>query len=109
MSIMLAFLQHIMNTFTNGFNIKLIAGFKNTQTVTLVNTALVPMTYQLRVPGDGDGEVVCATSGEVTLGRTNLAVQPKEFVITPQLGTVGPQSEVKIEVWIIVICFANQD
>ena len=71
--------------------------------MTLVNTALVPMTFALRVPGDGNGEVVCATSGEVTLGRTNLTVIPKEFVITPQMGTIAPQSELKIEVRILLL------
>ncbi|XP_033625714.1 hydrocephalus-inducing protein homolog [Asterias rubens] len=73
-------------------------GFKSTRVVTLANTALVPMTYNVRVPGDGGGEVVSATSGEATLHRTNLSVPPKEFYITPESGTIPSQSEVKVQV-----------
>lgn len=73
-------------------------GFKSTEVATLVNTALVPMGFSLRVPGDGEGDVVSATSGEVTLGRSNLSTPAREFQIVPSSGTVDPQSEVKIEV-----------
>ena len=77
-------------------------GFKSTQVATLVNTALVPMSFSLRVPGDGEGEVVSATSGEVTLGRSNLSTPAREFQIIPASGTIDPQSEVKIEVSILL-------
>ena len=37
-------------------------GFVNTAVCRLQNTALVPMTFNLRVPGDGVGDSICSTS-----------------------------------------------
>ncbi|XP_033116735.1 hydrocephalus-inducing protein homolog isoform X2 [Anneissia japonica] len=76
-------------------------GFTNIQCATLVNTALVPMNFVLRVPGDGTDDTVCATSGEVTLGKTGHSKFPKEFTITPDHGTIDPQSELKIQIQLI--------
>lgn len=75
-----------------------IIGFKSTQVTTLVNTALVPMTFKLRVPNDGHSKVVSVTNGDDTLGKTNVNVAPKEFEIQPESGTIPPQSEMKIAV-----------
>lgn len=56
------------------------------------------MTFHLRVPSDGHGKVVSVTNGDATLGKTNLNVSPKEFYIEPEMGTISPQSEMKIAV-----------
>lgn len=67
---------------------------------TLKNTALVPMTYTLRVPGDGQGESISSTSDyDSTLSdNQRSSVVPKEFEITPSGGTLGPCSDASIKV-----------
>ena len=75
------------------------SGFVNSLSCTLHNTALVPMTYNLRVPGDGVGESIASTSEyDSTLSDNGSAVPPKEFEITPSSGTLPPSSEVTIKV-----------
>ena len=78
----------------------MFAGFVHSQTCTLYNTALVPMTYTLRVPGDGTGESICSTSeyDGSNISDAGSSVPPKEFVITPSAGTLPPQSEQEIKV-----------
>ena len=39
-------------------------GFTSTQTCTVVNTALVPMKFTLRVPGDGNGDASIASTAD---------------------------------------------
>ncbi|PIK52781.1 putative hydrocephalus-inducing protein-like [Apostichopus japonicus] len=73
-------------------------GFKCTKIATLVNTALVPMTFKLRVPSDGHGKVISVTAGDETLGKTNVNISPKEFEIEPESGSIPPQSEMKIAI-----------
>ncbi|XP_064641495.1 hydrocephalus-inducing protein-like isoform X2 [Lineus longissimus] len=70
-------------------------GFKNTQFCTLHNSSLVPMTYTLRIPGDGDTPSVEATDDEAI---DNSIHNPKEFEITPNTGTLPPQSNKKIQI-----------
>ncbi|KAL5021171.1 hypothetical protein ScPMuIL_000326 [Solemya velum] len=79
-------------------------GFLNTQTCLLMNTSLVPMTFHMRVPGDGVVESICGTSdldstSDTTTPRQSVANgPPKEFEIIPASGTLGPQSELKVTV-----------
>lgn len=74
-------------------------GFVSTQICTLTNTALVPMTFNLRVPGDGSGESICSTSEyDSTLSENGSILPPKEFEITPSSGTLAAQSEIKLKV-----------
>ncbi|XP_077982980.1 hydrocephalus-inducing protein homolog isoform X2 [Glandiceps talaboti] len=75
-------------------------GFKSTQAAILVNTSLVPMTFHLRVPGDGAAEVIDAANDD-TLNKSPGAVPPKEFTIVPSTGTIDPQSEKEIMVELI--------
>ncbi|XP_070194710.1 hydrocephalus-inducing protein homolog isoform X4 [Littorina saxatilis] len=81
-------------------------GFKHTQTCTLMNTSLVPMSFHLRVPGDGTSPSICATSDlEPDTPRTASTPRhglpgfvAKEFEILPSMGTIPPQSEMKVKV-----------
>ncbi|KAL3860158.1 hypothetical protein ACJMK2_010318 [Sinanodonta woodiana] len=80
-------------------------GFRNTQTCTLMNTSLVPMTFKLRVPGDGITDSVCGTAdldsthSEMGSPTPNQgAGPPKEFEIIPSSGVIQPQSEIKVTV-----------
>ena len=65
-----------------------------------MNTALVPMTFNLRVPGDGvGGDSICSTSEyDSTFSETGSGTSPKEFEITPSSGTIPPQSEIRVRV-----------
>ena len=60
-------------------------GFLNTFTCTLTNTALVPMTFNLRVPGDGLADSSSASEMESTFSEAGSLI-PKEFEITPSRG-----------------------
>lgn len=60
-------------------------GFLNTFHCTLTNTALVPMTFNLRVPGDGLAESSSASEMESTYSEAGSLI-PKEFEITPSRG-----------------------
>ena len=62
-------------------------GFLNTFHCTLTNTALVPMTFNLRVPGDGLAESSSASEMESTFSEAGSLI-PKEFEITPSRGSV---------------------
>ncbi|XP_046359897.2 hydrocephalus-inducing protein homolog isoform X3 [Haliotis rufescens] len=76
-------------------------GFLNTQYCTLMNTSLVPMTFHLRVPGDGTNDSICSTS-DLDLNRSELGSMvvssPREFEIVPSTETIPPQSEIKVTV-----------
>ncbi|XP_071959113.1 hydrocephalus-inducing protein homolog isoform X2 [Antedon mediterranea] len=84
-------------------------GFTNIQCATLVNTALVPMKFALRVPGDGTDDTVCASNGDTTLGKTGHSKFPKEFTITPDNGMIDPQSELKIQIQLIANTLKKYD
>ena len=72
----------------------------NTQMCTLMNTALVPMTFQLRVPGDGVGDAITSLDDFDSIksesSKSHLPV--KEFDIIPSVGTLQPQSELQVTV-----------
>ncbi|XP_041375521.1 hydrocephalus-inducing protein homolog [Gigantopelta aegis] len=77
-------------------------GFLNTQTCTLLNTSLVPMTFRLRIPTDGVVESICCTTdlnGEEPERNSSARVgPPREFEIIPVTETLLAQSEMKITV-----------
>lgn len=70
-----------------------------------MNTSLVPMSFHLRVPGDGTTPSICATSDMESLGHTDqptprqgILGSVKEFDILPSTGTIPPQSEMKVTI-----------
>uniref|UniRef100_H2YKD6 Uncharacterized protein n=1 Tax=Ciona savignyi TaxID=51511 RepID=H2YKD6_CIOSA len=79
-------------------------GFNHSKICTLVNTSLVPMTFILRIPGDGSGEpsissLNCLEEGLLSdLKILKNINSPREFDITPAQGTIRPQSEARIQV-----------
>uniref|UniRef100_A0A8C6Z7I6 HYDIN/VesB/CFA65-like Ig-like domain-containing protein n=1 Tax=Nothoprocta perdicaria TaxID=30464 RepID=A0A8C6Z7I6_NOTPE len=80
-------------------------GFPCTLSCCLNNTSLVPMTFTLRIPGDGPGEP-SVTSCVQILDDTRPSwrrgvrghVKPTEFIITPCRGTIRSQGLVDIQV-----------
>lgn len=78
-------------------------GFPNTKECVLSNTSLVPMTFHLRVPGDGSVPSISAISDHNSIqhGFTPTGGPPKEFEIIPERGTLPPQSDTKIKVQFI--------
>ena len=81
-----------------------IAGFVNTRYCTLVNTSLIPMTFNLRVPADGwaseegrSHENSLIDSNISDVGST-IMPSPREFDIAPSSGTIAPQGELDIKV-----------
>ncbi|XP_066569678.1 hydrocephalus-inducing protein homolog [Amia ocellicauda] len=78
-------------------------GFPHTLTCCLNNTSLVPLTFSLRVPGDGSEEGSVTSTIQVSdLNRTawgsSQAAQPREFTVTPSSGTVRAQGLTDIQV-----------
>ncbi|ESO91099.1 hypothetical protein LOTGIDRAFT_122343, partial [Lottia gigantea] len=82
-------------------------GFLHQVTCNMLNTALVPLTYHLRVPGDGSVESISSTidSDATDSNRSEFgsltSEPPKEFHIIPADGTIPPQSEIKITINLI--------
>ncbi|CAH1779299.1 unnamed protein product [Owenia fusiformis] len=77
-------------------------GFISGLTCTLQNTSLVPMTFHLRVPGDGVNESIASNSDYgSTFSDTGSMLSPKEFTITPDHGSLEPQSSMRI---IVELC-----
>lgn len=81
-----------------------LAGFVNTRYCTLVNTSLIPMTFNLRVPADGwaseemhsrDNSLIDSNLSDV--GSTSMP-SPREFDISPSTGTIAPQGELDVKV-----------
>ncbi|XP_074055255.1 hydrocephalus-inducing protein homolog isoform X3 [Macrotis lagotis] len=80
-------------------------GFPHTLTCSLNNTSLIPMTFKLRVPGDGVGEP-SITSLEQTLdikkpswkNKSPPTIKPREFTINPVTGTIRSQGFIAIRV-----------
>ncbi|NXY47659.1 HYDIN protein, partial [Ceuthmochares aereus] len=80
-------------------------GFPRTLSCRLTNSSLVPMTFNLRVPGDGSGEpsVSCFvqmsnyTHPSWRMGARRH-VKPTEFSIKPCRGTIYPQGFLDIQV-----------
>lgn len=83
----------------------LFQGFVNTRHCTLVNTSLIPMTFNLRVPADGcvrDGSrhspgdsLVDSNISDV---GSSLLTAPQEFDLKPCTGAVAPESSMEIKV-----------
>ncbi|XP_075289556.1 hydrocephalus-inducing protein homolog [Opisthocomus hoazin] len=80
-------------------------GFPRTLSCRLTNTSLVPMTVNLRIPGDGQGEPSVTSFDQVSdktrpSWRKGLQghVMPTEFTVTPCKGTVRSQGSLDIEV-----------
>uniref|UniRef100_A0A8C9G5T6 HYDIN/VesB/CFA65-like Ig-like domain-containing protein n=1 Tax=Pavo cristatus TaxID=9049 RepID=A0A8C9G5T6_PAVCR len=70
-------------------------GFPHTLSCRLSNTSLVPMTFSLRIPGDGSGAPSVSSSAQV-LDNTHLSwkmglpahPKPTEFTVMPCRGTI---------------------
>nr|KAG5712964.1 hypothetical protein BaRGS_021758 [Batillaria attramentaria] len=81
-------------------------GFKHTRTCTLMNTSLVPMSFHLRVIGDGHTPSICATTdlepdapeNSPTPRHGIVGTAAREFDVLPSTGTIPPQSEMKVAV-----------
>ncbi|KAM5262598.1 hydrocephalus-inducing protein homolog [Ctenodactylus gundi] len=80
-------------------------GFPHTLMCSLNNTSLVPMTFKLRIPGDGSGPKSvpsCDLESEVRRGSWSneevRTMKPKEFTITPNCGTIRSQGFTAIKV-----------
>ncbi|KAH1181798.1 hypothetical protein KIL84_005524, partial [Mauremys mutica] len=80
-------------------------GFPRSLSCCLSNTSLIPMTFNLRVPGDGPGDP-SVTSSVQTLDITRTSwrkgaqgsIKPKEFTITPSRGTIRSHELLDIQV-----------
>ncbi|OCT82470.1 hypothetical protein XELAEV_18025000mg [Xenopus laevis] len=81
-------------------------GFPSTLTFSLNNTSLVPMTFELRIPGDGTGEPSITSSNQILNDRSSSwrrrvkLASPKEFSIIPSRGTIRSQGQLDIQVTI---------
>ncbi|NXG37545.1 HYDIN protein, partial [Dromaius novaehollandiae] len=80
-------------------------GFPCTLSCCLNNTSLVPMTFTLRIPGDGPGEPSVTSSVQISddsrpSWRRGVQghVKPTEFTIMPCRGTVRSQGLLDIQV-----------
>lgn len=80
-------------------------GFPHTLICSLNNTSLVPMTFKLRVPGDGIGRKSISNSEQYSdnkrppWSKDEVPVtKPKEFTITPDCGTIRSQGFAAIRV-----------
>ncbi|XP_067402985.1 hydrocephalus-inducing protein homolog isoform X1 [Emydura macquarii macquarii] len=80
-------------------------GFPRSLSCCLSNTSLIPMTFILRVPGDGPGDpsvTSCVQTLDITRTSwrkgTQGSVKPKEFTITPSSGTIRSHGLLDIQV-----------
>jgi len=73
-----------------------VAGFVSSRTCTLSNLSLVPITFHLRVPDDG--QLPSARSRANSLTQPTSTVALKEFEIQPSSGVLAPQSRVDVQV-----------
>ncbi|XP_077975805.1 hydrocephalus-inducing protein homolog isoform X2 [Styela clava] len=82
-------------------------GFVHSKLCNLYNTSLVPMTFNLRVRGDGTGDLSVASASDldgeskpIDTGRSSSAsmLSLREFDVTPSQGTIRAQSEMRIQV-----------
>ncbi|CAM9813667.1 unnamed protein product, partial [Bubo scandiacus] len=80
-------------------------GFPHTLSCRLTNTSLVPLTFNLRIPGDGLGEPSVSSfvqmSDNTRLLRRKGAqprLRPTEFTIKPRRGTIRPLGFLDIQV-----------
>lgn len=94
----------------------LLAGFPQMLTFCLTNTSLVPMTFSLRIPGDGTGPPSITSALQVSqLNRTkwlseeSAGERPTEFSIIPSSGTVRAQGQVDLQVHSITQTVAAEE
>ncbi|KAM6380942.1 hydrocephalus-inducing protein homolog [Pluvialis apricaria] len=80
-------------------------GFPHTLSCRLTNTSLVPMTFNLRIPGDGLGEPSVTNLAQMSEGTCPSSrkgarrhLRPTEFTITPCRGTIRSQGFLDIQV-----------
>ncbi|NXK78019.1 HYDIN protein, partial [Amazona guildingii] len=80
-------------------------GFPRTLSCRLTNTSLVPMTFNLRIPGDGLGEPSVTSFDQVSENTcpswrkgAQGHVKPTEFTIRPCRGTVRARGHLDIQV-----------
>nr|KAF6318524.1 HYDIN axonemal central pair apparatus protein [Pipistrellus kuhlii] len=78
-------------------------GFPHTLICSLNNTSLVPMTFKLRIPGDGHESTSSCEQYSDTKGpswnKEEVPItKPKEFTITPNSGTIRSQGFAAIRV-----------
>ncbi|XP_042636791.1 hydrocephalus-inducing protein homolog [Orycteropus afer afer] len=80
-------------------------GFPHTLICSLNNTSLVPMTFKLRVPGDGLGRKSisnceqCSGNKKTFWNKEEIpAMKPREFTIMPSCGTIRPQGFAAVRV-----------
>ncbi|NXU58594.1 HYDIN protein, partial [Turnix velox] len=80
-------------------------GFPHTLSCRLTNTSLVPMSFTLRIPGDGVGKPSVTSLAQITDSTrlswrkgTHGRVKPTEFTVTPSRGTIRSQGFQNIQV-----------
>ncbi|XP_064495672.1 hydrocephalus-inducing protein homolog [Pseudopipra pipra] len=82
-------------------------GFPQTLSCHLINTSVVPITFHLRIPEDGQGQPSLRSSDQVkdnahpSWEKGTLAPcqeKPMEFTITPSTGTIPSQGSQEIRV-----------
>ncbi|XP_029009061.1 hydrocephalus-inducing protein homolog isoform X2 [Betta splendens] len=82
-------------------------GFPQTLVCTLFNTSFVPMTFALRILGDGSGPPSITSSKQVSERSRNswrgsaangLHIKPVEFTVNPAVGSVRAMSDINIMV-----------
>ncbi|KAM9374294.1 hydrocephalus-inducing protein homolog [Phaethornis superciliosus] len=80
-------------------------GFPHTLSCCLTNTSLVPMTFKLRIPGDGRGKASIPSfvqmedhRGPSWRKRAPGRAEPREFTITPCSGTIRDHGSLDIQV-----------
>ncbi|CAH2323836.1 Hypothetical predicted protein [Pelobates cultripes] len=80
-------------------------GFPQTLMCSLCNTSLVPMTFNLRIPGDGNGEPSVTSTSQILQDTrsswrqpSHRGTRPQEFSITPSQGTIRSQGCLDIKV-----------
>ncbi|XP_051727085.1 hydrocephalus-inducing protein homolog [Ctenopharyngodon idella] len=79
-------------------------GFPQMLTCRLSNTSVVPMSFGLRIPGDGTGQASSTSTDQVAqLNRNEWGLgdkterRPKEFILSPSTGTVRAMAEIDIQ------------
>ncbi|KAM9289560.1 hydrocephalus-inducing protein homolog [Morus bassanus] len=80
-------------------------GFPRTLSCRLTNTSLVPMTFNLRIPGDGSGEPSVTSFVQISNNTCSSwrkeaqgHIKPTEFTITPCRGTIRSLGLLDIQV-----------
>jgi len=72
------------------------AGFTSSCICTLTNLSLVPVTFHLRVPDDGQWPSICSRSESPR--SAGSATSPREFEMVPSSGMLAAQSHMEIHV-----------